>query len=137
MAARGYVTLMSKPDGRMLYERFQTCISVERDVNGVIHWLTTPASTVSVFDPVTSHRVSVIDLRGNAIMTSNHSPGANDGRNKLDLRTPNVARMFDHYLGGKDDFAADRDAAAKVLAVAPEIPLAARENRDFLTRAIQ
>ena len=70
-------------------------------------------------------------------MTSNHSPGANYGRNKLDLRTPDVARMFDYYLGGKDNFAADRDAAAKVLAVAPEVPLAARENRDFRTRASQ
>ena len=58
-------------------------------------------------------------------MTSNRKTVTNDGRNKLDLRTPNVARMFDYYLGGKDNFAADRDAAEKVLAVAPEIPLAA------------
>ena len=83
--ARGHVTLVSKPDGHMVYERFQTFISVERDVNGVIHWLTTPASTVSAFDPVTSHRVSVIDIRGNAFMASNHRAGANDVRNKLDL----------------------------------------------------
>jgi hypothetical protein len=57
--------------------------------------------------------------------------------NVLDTRTPNVARMFDYYLGGKDNLAIDRAAAEKVLAVAPQVPRAARENRDFLTRAIQ
>jgi hypothetical protein len=45
--------------------------------------------------------------------------------------------MFDYYLGGKDNLAVDRAAAHKVLVAAPQIPRAARENRDFLTRAIQ
>jgi len=45
--------------------------------------------------------------------------------------------MFDYYLGGKDNFAADRQAAEKVLAAAPDVPLAALENRQFLTQAIQ
>jgi len=49
---------------------------------------------------------------------------------------PNVARMSDYYAGGKDNFAADREAARRVLAVAPDAPLAARENRAFLVRAI-
>lgn len=31
--------------------------------------------------------------------------------------TPNVARMYDYYLGGKNDFAADRAAAEQVLAI--------------------
>jgi S-adenosyl methyltransferase len=57
--------------------------------------------------------------------------------NVVDTRTPNVARMFDYYLGGKDNLAVDRAAAQKVLAAAPQVPRAARENRDFLTRAIQ
>ncbi|MGE5288469.1 MAG: SAM-dependent methyltransferase [Micromonosporaceae bacterium] len=52
-------------------------------------------------------------------------------------RRPNVARMFDCYLGGKDNFAADRNAAQQVLAVAPDVPRAAKEHRAFLTRAIQ
>jgi len=49
---------------------------------------------------------------------------------------PNAARMFDYYVGGKDNFAADRDAARMVLAAAPDVPLAAREHRAFVIRAI-
>jgi SAM-dependent methyltransferase len=45
--------------------------------------------------------------------------------------------MYDYYLGGKDNFAADREAAAKVLEVAPFAPGLARQNRGFLTRAVR
>ena len=62
VAARGHVTLMSKPDGRMVYERFQTCMSVERDVNGILHWLNAPTCMASIFDPVPSRRVALVDL---------------------------------------------------------------------------
>jgi hypothetical protein len=55
----------------------------------------------------------------------------------LDLSTPNVARIYDYYLGGKDNYAPDREAARQVLAIAPDIPLAALENREFLKRAIE
>lgn len=55
----------------------------------------------------------------------------------LDIQRPNVARMYDYYMRGKDNFAADREAADKVLTVAPDVPHAARENHRFLTRAIQ
>jgi SAM-dependent methyltransferase len=50
---------------------------------------------------------------------------------------PNVARMLDYYMGGKDNFAADREAARYVLAAAPDMPFAVRENRGFLVRAIR
>jgi len=36
--------------------------------------------------------------------------------NGVDVSTPNVARMYDYYLGGKDNFEADRVAAEQVLA---------------------
>jgi hypothetical protein len=48
-----------------------------------------------------------------------------------------VARVYDYYLGGKDNYASDREAARRVLASAPDVPLAALENREFLRRAIQ
>ena len=38
----------------------------------------------------------------------------------VDASVPNVARMYDYYLGGKDNFAADREAAKKALSVVPE-----------------
>jgi S-adenosyl methyltransferase len=60
-----------------------------------------------------------------------------DPANGPDSQRPNVARMFDYFLGGKDSLAADRNAAKNVLAAAPDVPLAARENRQFLIRAIQ
>ncbi|GII32279.1 SAM-dependent methyltransferase [Planotetraspora mira] len=55
----------------------------------------------------------------------------------FDPTTPNIARLYDYYLGGKDNFAADREAAERILAVAPELRLAARENRAFLGRAVR
>ncbi|GIH66979.1 SAM-dependent methyltransferase [Microbispora siamensis] len=55
----------------------------------------------------------------------------------IDTATPNVARMYDYYLGGKDNFAADREAAERVMAVAPITREIARANRAFLGRAVR
>jgi hypothetical protein len=51
--------------------------------------------------------------------------------------TPNEARILDYLLGGKDNFAADREAAEHAIAVAPELPMMAREGRKFLGRAVR
>ncbi|GAB2833789.1 SAM-dependent methyltransferase [Actinoallomurus bryophytorum] len=50
---------------------------------------------------------------------------------------PNIARMNDYFLGGKDNFAVDREAAEQLLAIAPEIQDIATENRRFLGRAVR
>lgn len=55
----------------------------------------------------------------------------------LGLDRPNAARMYDYLLGGSHNFAADRQAADAVLAVAPEVGVAARANRAFLRRAVR
>ncbi|MEV6866045.1 SAM-dependent methyltransferase [Streptosporangium subroseum] len=55
----------------------------------------------------------------------------------LDTSVANVARMNDYYLGGKDNFAADRKAAEEVLALAPEVRTMAREGQAFMTRAVR
>jgi O-methyltransferase involved in polyketide biosynthesis len=49
----------------------------------------------------------------------------------------NVARMYAHWLGGKDSFEADRSAADSVLERFPEIAEVARANRAFLARAVR
>lgn len=55
----------------------------------------------------------------------------------LDTSRPHVARMYDYYLGGKDNFAVDREAVAAVEAAMPEVRQLARENRAFLRRAVR
>jgi SAM-dependent methyltransferase len=55
----------------------------------------------------------------------------------LDSSTPNVARMYHHYLGGRETFKADRDAAEQVLAALPVTRVSAAEIREFSRRAVR
>lgn len=55
----------------------------------------------------------------------------------VDTTVPNVARMWDYYLGGSENTEADREAARLVLGAAPDVPLAALENREFLKHAVR
>ncbi len=50
---------------------------------------------------------------------------------------PSAARIYDYLLGGKDNFAIDREAAERVLAVAPDQRRLARNNRAFVIRAVR
>jgi O-methyltransferase involved in polyketide biosynthesis len=54
----------------------------------------------------------------------------------LDTGAPNIARMYDRWLGGKDNFETDRHAADAVAAEFPEIVHVARANRQFVIRAV-
>ncbi|MEO3784752.1 SAM-dependent methyltransferase [Actinocorallia sp. B10E7] len=53
----------------------------------------------------------------------------------LDTTRPHPARMYDYYLGGKDNFASDREAADEILGRFPETRVIARQNRAFMHRA--
>src|ERR1700722_450999 len=55
---------------------------------------------------------------------------------EFDTSVPNIARMYDYWLGGKDNFAADRDAADRQARAIPQLPWLARQNRGFLQRAV-
>ncbi|WP_026411092.1 SAM-dependent methyltransferase [Actinomadura oligospora] len=55
----------------------------------------------------------------------------------IDTSVATAARMYDYYLGGKDNFAVDRDAAERVLSAAPEVRPIALENRRFLQRGVR
>jgi S-adenosyl methyltransferase len=55
----------------------------------------------------------------------------------FDPKVPTEGRMNDVFLGGKDNFAADRQAALRALELAPELPVLAREGRKFLRRIMR
>jgi SAM-dependent methyltransferase len=65
-------------------------------------------------------------------MTEGARPGPG-----IDVSVPNVARIYDYWLGGKDNFAADREAADRQARAIPQLPWLARQNRDFLRRAVR
>ena len=55
----------------------------------------------------------------------------------FDTSVANDARIYDYWLGGKDNFAADREAAELSAAAVPQLPWLSRENRKFLGRAVR
>jgi hypothetical protein len=59
------------------------------------------------------------------------------GADKSDSSGPNVARIYDYLLGGKDHFAADRQAAQRLIAALPDAAAVARANRAFLAAAVR
>jgi hypothetical protein len=61
----------------------------------------------------------------------------NGGLEPFDPTRPNIARVWDYWLGGKDNFAVDRELAQKMLKVHPISAQMARENRQFLGRAVR
>jgi S-adenosyl methyltransferase len=62
--------------------------------------------------------------------TSGPAPGG------LDTSVPHIARVYDYWLGGKDNFAVDREAAEQVMAAYPGILRDVRAQRAFLTHAV-
>lgn len=69
-------------------------------------------------------------------MTDLSSPSGG-AASALDTSVPHSARLWNYLLGGKDNFAADREAAEQVLAFLPELVQSARFNREFLGRAVR
>ena len=55
----------------------------------------------------------------------------------LDTSVAHPARVYDYWLGGKDNFAADREAAEQVIAANPTVLPGVRANRAFLGRAVR
>jgi len=64
-------------------------------------------------------------------MTSNGEPVP------FDTSVAHVARVYNYWLGGKDNFAADRAAGEQAIKAFPNIVLSARANRAFLARAVR
>ena len=56
---------------------------------------------------------------------------------KIDTSVAHIARVYDYWLGGKDNFAIDRQVGQKVLQAHPETVLSVQANRRFLARSVR
>jgi S-adenosyl methyltransferase len=50
----------------------------------------------------------------------------------IDVTRPSVARVYNYWLGGKDNFASDRDMGGRMAEVNPALPQLVRHNREFI-----
>src|SRR5262249_5805524 len=55
----------------------------------------------------------------------------------IDPDRPSPARLYDCFLGGTHNFAADREVAGQAIAAMPQLPEIMRANRAFLRRAVR
>src|ERR1700722_311483 len=55
---------------------------------------------------------------------------------EFDPSVPSIARVYDYFLGGKDNFASDRALGDQMIKMAPLVPVITRENRQFLASAV-
>jgi hypothetical protein len=95
-----------------------------------------PVAT-ETFRPVCGARAgNGIRREGRTVTRSDESGPAASLAASLNVHVPHTARMYNYFIGGKDNFPADRWAAKKVLAVVPDLPIGARANRAFLLRAV-
>jgi hypothetical protein len=70
-------------------------------------------------------------------MTGSSATPSQDQAAKLDTNIPHSARIWNYWLGGKDNFAADRQVGDQVRAVFPSIVENARASRALLVRAVR
>jgi hypothetical protein len=54
----------------------------------------------------------------------------------FDPSIPSIARVYDYFLGGKDNFAADRELGAQLVKLVPSTPVTLRENKKYLRLAV-
>jgi hypothetical protein len=79
-------------------------------------------------------------MKGHREMTSDEAAGAGKatrGSLPFDVSKAHQARMYDYLLGGKDNYAADREAVEAGLKVWPDLAFTALANRAFLGRAVR
>jgi hypothetical protein len=56
---------------------------------------------------------------------------------EFDTSVPHIARVYDYWLGGKDNFAADRELGERTLQAYPNLVYSVRANRAFLARTVR
>ncbi len=63
-------------------------------------------------------------------VTDEHSPAG------IDVTRPTIARVYDYWLGGKDNFESDRQMGWRMAQVNPALPVLVRHNREFICAAV-
>jgi S-adenosyl methyltransferase len=64
-------------------------------------------------------------------------PADDEERVSFDTSVAHIARVYDYWLGGKDNFEADRQAGEEALAAYPDLVSSVRANRAFLARGVR
>jgi hypothetical protein len=77
------------------------------------------------------------DCRRGAFRLSSSSPSSQEKFPKIDITKAHTARVWNYWLGGKDNYPADREVGEQIFAVLPDIVDAARAQRGFLIRAVR
>jgi len=72
---------------------------------------------------------------GKAVMTDSSAPSSRSAV-PIDTTRPHQARLWNHWLGGKDNYPIDREIGDKIMEVYPEIVDVARQSRAFLVRVV-
>lgn len=62
--------------------------------------------------------------------------GASPSPTGLDTSVPNIARVYNFFLGGKDNYSADRELAARIAELLPDWVQCCRDNRSFVGQAV-
>jgi hypothetical protein len=70
-------------------------------------------------------------------MSDSEQEALMSGVSRLDTGTAHIARVYDYWLGGKDNFSADRVAGDEALEAFPGLISSVRANRAFLTRVVR
>jgi hypothetical protein len=70
-------------------------------------------------------------------MTDSSSPSSQQEPPELNAGVPHSARVWNYWLGGKDNFPADREVAEQFREAFPGVVDVARASRAFLTRAVR
>src|ERR1700759_2215411 len=76
-----------------------------------------------------------IDAPEEGRTVTEHEPGAHPPPG-IDTTVASPARVWNYWVGGKDNFEADREAGERVLDAVPFMPLIARYARRFLVSAV-
>ena len=64
-------------------------------------------------------------------------PASEEEEVEFDTSVAHIARVYDYWLGGKDNFAADREAGEEALRAYPDLVSSVRANRAFLARGVR